>query len=163
MTKLRVLLLCNSYSSIKSQRITHTPLPFSCFFFLSFFLPLLDLMNPSFSSPITPPPHRPLPQPPLPCLDHSRSPPLLQYEQPLSLTSGYYDIPSTVTKTPPEKNRNTLFAPDPPLKDYPREVTWLFFRDNKWTPFQSENHHKIEQAFTMGGMYRHARSFQLQG
>lgn len=33
-----------------------------------------------------------------------------------------------------------------------QEITWLFFRDNKWMPFQSENHYKIEQAFTLGGM-----------
>ncbi|KAI9321914.1 hypothetical protein BX666DRAFT_1844237, partial [Dichotomocladium elegans] len=39
---------------------------------------------------------------------------------------------------------------DPRLTDYPREVTWLFFRDNQWIPFQGENHYKIEQAFTMG-------------
>jgi hypothetical protein len=32
-----------------------------------------------------------------------------------------------------------------------QEITWLFFRDNKWMPFQSENHYKIEQAFTLGG------------
>jgi hypothetical protein len=37
------------------------------------------------------------------------------------------------------------------LKDYSREVTWLFFRDNHWTPFQSNNHFKIEQSFTLGG------------
>ncbi|KAG2189341.1 hypothetical protein INT44_004483 [Umbelopsis vinacea] len=34
-----------------------------------------------------------------------------------------------------------------------QEITWLFFRDNKWMPFQSENHYKIEQAFTLGGIY----------
>ncbi|KAI8140586.1 hypothetical protein BJV82DRAFT_490343, partial [Fennellomyces sp. T-0311] len=39
---------------------------------------------------------------------------------------------------------------EPPMTDYPQEVTWLFFRDNQWVPFQSENHFKIEQAFTMG-------------
>ncbi|KAI9245251.1 hypothetical protein BDA99DRAFT_447983 [Phascolomyces articulosus] len=39
---------------------------------------------------------------------------------------------------------------EPPMTDYPQEVTWLFFRDNRWVPFQSENHFKIEQAFTMG-------------
>lgn len=38
------------------------------------------------------------------------------------------------------------------LHDYPQEITWLFFRDNKWVPFQSNNHYKIEQAFTLGGM-----------
>ncbi|KAL7332040.1 hypothetical protein PS15p_204145 [Mucor circinelloides] len=38
------------------------------------------------------------------------------------------------------------------LHDYPQEITWLFFRDNKWVPFQSNNHHKIEQAFTLGGI-----------
>ncbi|KAI8638276.1 hypothetical protein BD408DRAFT_27079 [Parasitella parasitica] len=37
------------------------------------------------------------------------------------------------------------------LHDYPQEITWLFFRDNKWVPFQSNNHYKIEQAFTLGG------------
>jgi hypothetical protein len=37
------------------------------------------------------------------------------------------------------------------LQDYPQEITWLFFRDNKWIPFQSNNHFKIEQAFTLGG------------
>lgn len=35
--------------------------------------------------------------------------------------------------------------------EYPQEITWLFFRDNKWIPFQSNNHYKIEQAFTLGG------------
>lgn len=38
------------------------------------------------------------------------------------------------------------------LHDYPQEITWLFFRENKWVPFQSNNHYKIEQAFTLGGM-----------
>ncbi|KAI9278036.1 hypothetical protein BY458DRAFT_432342 [Sporodiniella umbellata] len=37
------------------------------------------------------------------------------------------------------------------LNDYPQEVTWLFFRDNQWIPFQYSNHLKIEQAFTLGG------------
>ncbi|OBZ84500.1 hypothetical protein A0J61_07442 [Choanephora cucurbitarum] len=41
---------------------------------------------------------------------------------------------------------------DPPT-DHPQEITWLFFRDNKWIPFQSNNHYKIEQAFTLGGIY----------
>ncbi|KAI9497906.1 hypothetical protein BDB00DRAFT_756003 [Zychaea mexicana] len=43
------------------------------------------------------------------------------------------------------------------MTEYPQEVTWLFFRDNQWVPFQSENHFKIEQAFTMGGnwQYKH--------
>ncbi|EIE83684.1 hypothetical protein RO3G_08389 [Rhizopus delemar RA 99-880] len=36
------------------------------------------------------------------------------------------------------------------LNDYPQEITWLFFRDNQWVPFQSNNHYKIEQAFTLG-------------
>ncbi|KAI8360003.1 hypothetical protein BD560DRAFT_405173 [Blakeslea trispora] len=39
------------------------------------------------------------------------------------------------------------------LHDHPQEITWLFFRDNKWIPFQSNNHYKIEQAFTLGGIY----------
>lgn len=39
------------------------------------------------------------------------------------------------------------------LHDYPQEITWLFFRDNKWIPFQSNNHYKIEQAFTLGGKF----------
>ncbi|KAI8354558.1 hypothetical protein EDC96DRAFT_267584 [Choanephora cucurbitarum] len=45
---------------------------------------------------------------------------------------------------------------DPPIEslhDHPQEITWLFFRDNKWIPFQSNNHYKIEQAFTLGGIY----------
>ncbi|KAI7907256.1 uncharacterized protein BX663DRAFT_495338 [Cokeromyces recurvatus] len=37
--------------------------------------------------------------------------------------------------------------------DRSQEITWLFFRDNKWVPFQSNNHHKIEQVFTLGGIY----------
>ncbi|KAI8085618.1 hypothetical protein BDF21DRAFT_415603 [Thamnidium elegans] len=40
------------------------------------------------------------------------------------------------------------------LHDFPQEITWLFFRDNKWVPFQSNNHYKIEQAFTLGGIYQ---------
>lgn len=43
--------------------------------------------------------------------------------------------------------------PSESLSDYPQEITWLFFRDNKWVPFQSNNHYKIEQAFTLGGLY----------
>ncbi|KAI8069756.1 uncharacterized protein B0P05DRAFT_589213 [Gilbertella persicaria] len=43
--------------------------------------------------------------------------------------------------------------PSESLSDYPQEITWLFFRDNKWIPFQSNNHYKIEQAFTLGGIY----------
>ncbi|ORY98399.1 hypothetical protein BCR42DRAFT_362822 [Absidia repens] len=39
------------------------------------------------------------------------------------------------------------------MTDYPQEVTWLFFRDNQWVPFQNDNHYKIEQAFTFGGIY----------
>lgn len=39
------------------------------------------------------------------------------------------------------------------LNEFPQEITWLFFRDNKWVPFQSNNHYKIEQAFTLGGIY----------
>ncbi|KAI8993404.1 hypothetical protein BDB01DRAFT_776198 [Pilobolus umbonatus] len=36
--------------------------------------------------------------------------------------------------------------------DYPQEITWLFYRDKKWVPFQSNNHYRIEQAFTLGGI-----------
>ncbi|ORX42519.1 hypothetical protein DM01DRAFT_1330087 [Hesseltinella vesiculosa] len=43
--------------------------------------------------------------------------------------------------------------PSESISDYPQEVTWLFFRDNQWVPFQNENHYKIEQAFTFGGIY----------
>ncbi|KAI7892169.1 uncharacterized protein EV154DRAFT_505837 [Mucor mucedo] len=39
------------------------------------------------------------------------------------------------------------------LHEFPQEITWLFFRNNKWVPFQSNNHQKIEQAFTLGGIY----------
>ncbi|KAI9469718.1 MAG: hypothetical protein EXX96DRAFT_587195 [Benjaminiella poitrasii] len=39
------------------------------------------------------------------------------------------------------------------LHDRSQEITWLFFRDSKWIPFQSNNHHKIEQAFALGGIY----------
>ncbi|KAI8366632.1 uncharacterized protein BYT42DRAFT_587261 [Radiomyces spectabilis] len=44
-------------------------------------------------------------------------------------------------------------TPSELLTDYPQEVTWLFFRENRWTPFQSDNHYKIEQVFTLGGIY----------
>ncbi|KAI8063176.1 hypothetical protein BC940DRAFT_321786 [Gongronella butleri] len=43
--------------------------------------------------------------------------------------------------------------PSESMTEYPQEVTWLFFRDNQWIPFQNENHYKIEQAFTFGGIY----------
>jgi hypothetical protein len=33
------------------------------------------------------------------------------------------------------------------------EVTWLFFKDAQWIPFDYENHAKIESNFTMGGVY----------
>ncbi|KAI8340230.1 hypothetical protein BC941DRAFT_419855 [Chlamydoabsidia padenii] len=49
-----------------------------------------------------------------------------------------------------DKNSN---YPSEPMTDYPQEVTWLFFRDNQWVPFQNDNHYKIEQAFTFGGIY----------
>ncbi|KAI7878827.1 hypothetical protein K492DRAFT_132268 [Lichtheimia hyalospora FSU 10163] len=51
------------------------------------------------------------------------------------------------------KPTEPISSSEPPLTDFPQEVTWLFFRDNQWIPFQSENHYKIEQAFTMGGIY----------
>ncbi|RUS12836.1 hypothetical protein BC937DRAFT_86893 [Endogone sp. FLAS-F59071] len=34
-----------------------------------------------------------------------------------------------------------------------QEITWLFFRDNQWVPFDNDNHYRIEQAFTLGGVY----------
>ncbi|CAO3625244.1 unnamed protein product [Cunninghamella blakesleeana] len=51
------------------------------------------------------------------------------------------------------EHTTTSSSSSQPLTDYPQEVTWLFFRDNQWVPFQSDNHHKIEQAFTFGGIY----------
>ncbi|KAI9271309.1 hypothetical protein BY458DRAFT_509589 [Sporodiniella umbellata] len=47
---------------------------------------------------------------------------------------------------------NLVETPDRPEAaiDYPQEITWLFFKDNQWVPFQYNNHYKIEQAFTLG-------------
>jgi hypothetical protein len=54
----------------------------------------------------------------------------------------------TLNETNEQANSNTSES----LNEYPQEITWLFFRDNKWVPFQSNNHYKIEQAFTLGGI-----------
>ncbi|CAO3668524.1 unnamed protein product [Rhizopus stolonifer] len=47
------------------------------------------------------------------------------------------------------------------VNDYPQEITWLFFRDNQWVPFQYSNHLKIEQAFTLGGIYVDIKDFNF--
>jgi hypothetical protein len=72
----------------------------------------------------------------------------------LPLTPNNSNSPPSIVDTreclPPQtesKDRSTSES----LHDYPQEITWLFFRDNKWIPFQSNNHYKIEQAFTLGG------------
>lgn len=56
----------------------------------------------------------------------------------------------TVNEIPEQSNLNSSDS----LHEFPQEITWLFFRDNKWVPFQSNNHYKIEQAFTLGGIYQ---------
>lgn len=61
------------------------------------------------------------------------------------------EIPTPIPNENSNNNSNNNTTNEPPLTDFPQEVTWLFFRDNQWTPFQNENHLKIEQAFTMGG------------
>lgn len=52
-----------------------------------------------------------------------------------------------------EMNEQSNTTSSESANEYPQEITWLFFRDNKWIPFQSNNHYKIEQAFTLGGKY----------
>lgn len=80
-----------------------------------------------------------------PRLDAMRSPPT-----PITHHHHSFDLaPRKDTKTTTEP----LSSSEPPLTDFPQEVTWLFFRDNQWIPFQSDNHYKIEQAFTMGGKF----------
>ena len=75
-----------------------------------------------------------------PQLDAMRSPPT-------PITHHSFDLAPRKDIKPTEP----ISSSEPPLTDFPQEVTWLFFRDNQWVPFQSENHYKIEQAFTMGG------------
>ncbi|CAO3608385.1 unnamed protein product [Cunninghamella echinulata] len=70
-----------------------------------------------------------------------------QHHQPTTTTTTKVFEESPINET--NNNDNTSQT----LTDYPQEVTWLFFRDNQWVPFQSDNHHKIEQAFTFGGIY----------
>ncbi|KAI9016387.1 hypothetical protein CLU79DRAFT_763604 [Phycomyces nitens] len=61
-----------------------------------------------------------------------------------------YTYPITRTLHPRhESDQETKSYP----RDHGQEVTWLFFRENNWTPFESANHWKIEQAFTLGGIY----------
>ncbi|KAI8882870.1 hypothetical protein K501DRAFT_250604 [Backusella circina FSU 941] len=76
------------------------------------------------------------------------------YTQRLPLTPNSTTSPPTqrecLLKDP---HKEEPFESNSLITDYPREVTWLFFRENKWIPFQSNNHHKIEQAFTLGGIY----------
>lgn len=88
-----------------------------------------------------------------PRLNAMRSPPT-----PISHHHNSFDL------TPRKDSKSTeqpLSSSEPPLTDFPQEVTWLFFRDNQWIPFQSENHYKIEQAFTMGGKSSAALSLSL--
>ncbi|CAO3590202.1 unnamed protein product [Absidia cylindrospora] len=59
---------------------------------------------------------------------------------------------SNDTKTRDDHQHKNSY-PSEPMTHYPQEVTWLFFRDNQWVPFQNDNHYKIEQAFTFGGIY----------
>ncbi|OZJ02507.1 hypothetical protein BZG36_04259 [Bifiguratus adelaidae] len=47
---------------------------------------------------------------------------------------------------------NTLRSVYPP-PERQREVTWLFWKESQWYPFEHANHAKIEQAFTLGGVY----------
>ncbi|KAL0073945.1 hypothetical protein J3Q64DRAFT_1779832 [Phycomyces blakesleeanus] len=65
-----------------------------------------------------------------------------------------YSFPSMITQTLHARHEE---SDESEIKSQPREhgqeVTWLFFRDNTWSPFESENHWKIEQAFTLGGIY----------
>ncbi|KAI9304100.1 hypothetical protein BJ944DRAFT_203299 [Cunninghamella echinulata] len=70
-----------------------------------------------------------------------------QHHQPTTITTTKAFEENPINET--NNNDNTSQT----LTDYPQEVTWLFFRDNQWVPFQSDNHHKIEQAFTFGGIY----------
>lgn len=78
-----------------------------------------------------------------PRLDAMRSPPT-----PITHHHNSFDLTPRKDSKPTDQ---PLSSSEPPLTDFPQEVTWLFFRDNQWIPFQSENHYKIEQAFTMGG------------
>ncbi|KAJ8653908.1 hypothetical protein O0I10_010476 [Lichtheimia ornata] len=80
-----------------------------------------------------------------PRLDAMRSPPT-----PITHHHNSFDLTPRKDSKPTDQ---PLSSSEPPLTDFPQEVTWLFFRDNQWIPFQSENHYKIEQAFTMGGIY----------
>ncbi|KAI7859016.1 hypothetical protein BDC45DRAFT_565108 [Circinella umbellata] len=101
-------------------------------------------INNSSQSPPTPLVHTP--PPPLPLLTTTHN-------------NNNNSLPFSLFDTPPRGNdikmstESTSSSTEPPMTDYPQEVTWLFFRDNQWVPFQNENHFKIEQAFTMGGIY----------
>ncbi|KAL9556921.1 hypothetical protein MBANPS3_001632 [Mucor bainieri] len=87
----------------------------------------------------------------------------------LPLTPNNSNSPPSVVdprECPPHlsasKDTNEHGSNSDTLHDYPQEITWLFFRDNKWVPFQSNNHYKIEQAFTLGDLnFPHLKSIRV--
>lgn len=83
----------------------------------------------------------------LPLTPNSISPPDLE----LSYSSSSTTRDCKLNEMNNEQTSNTTTTES--SNEYPQEITWLFFRDNKWIPFQSNNHYKIEQAFTLGGIY----------
>jgi hypothetical protein len=85
----------------------------------------------------------------LPLTPNSISPPSLVADSRTTATDCNSNPLTEVNNT--NTNESPSSESSSSLSDYPQEITWLFFRDNKWVPFQSKNHYKIEQAFTLGG------------
>ncbi|RUS24367.1 hypothetical protein BC938DRAFT_473698 [Jimgerdemannia flammicorona] len=66
-------------------------------------------------------------------------------------------LPQPQPPSPTVSSPTTAASPGGPNKETKpgpsQEITWLFFRDNQWVPFDNDNHFRIEQAFTLGGVY----------
>ncbi|CEJ01614.1 hypothetical protein RMCBS344292_15637 [Rhizopus microsporus] len=77
------------------------------------------------------------------------------YQYPPNYNNNNNRLPLTPNSISPTREAKDIMmegstSSSESLNDYPQEITWLFFRDNQWVPFQSNNHYKIEQAFTLG-------------
>ncbi|OZJ02194.1 hypothetical protein BZG36_04756 [Bifiguratus adelaidae] len=68
-------------------------------------------------------------------------------------TTPSFDRPFTPVPSTSTSLSTTSSSPEPGTGRRTSEVTWLFFSQGRWQPFQEDNHRKIEQAFTLGGVY----------
>ncbi|CAO3695054.1 unnamed protein product [Rhizopus microsporus] len=88
------------------------------------------------------------------------------YQYPTNYNNNNNRLPLTPNSISPTREPKEIMmegstSSSESLNDYPQEITWLFFRDNQWVPFQSNNHYKIEQAFTLGGIYVDIKDFNF--